>query len=70
MIERKGRPVYCLGQEKYGLGREEYDLGQEKCVLGQEHRTIVMVSDYQIMILYEKKASLDYQEFVFINASI
>ena len=73
-MERKIRPVHCLGQEEYGLGQEECVLGQEECLLGQEvylvgqeQRTIVTVSDHQIMILYDQKTSLDHQELDFIN---
>ena len=48
-------------------GQEECLLGQEECLLGQEQRTVLMVSDHRIMILYDQKPYLDHQEFDFIN---
>jgi len=42
-------------------------LGQEECLVGQEQGTIVMVSDHQIMILYDQITYLDHQELDFIN---
>ena len=58
----------CLpGQEECVLGQEECLLGQEECLLCQEQRTVLMVSDHRIMILYDQKPYLDHQEFDFIN---
>ena len=65
----------CLaGQEECILGRKEGPASQEECLLGreeglvgQEQRTILMVSDHQVMILYNLKTSLDHQELDFIN---
>ena len=48
-------------------GQEECLLGQEECLLCQEQRTVLMVSDHRIMILYDQKPYLDYQELDFIN---
>ena len=55
------------GQEECVLGQEECLLGQEECLLCQEQRTVLMVSDHRIMILYDQKPYLDHQELDFIN---
>ena len=56
-----------FGQEECLLGQEECLLGPEEGLVGQEQRTILMVSDHQIMILHDQKTSLDHQELDFIN---
>ena len=50
-----GQEEYVVGQEECLAGQEECLLGQEEGLVGQEQRTIVMVSDHQIMILYDQK---------------
>ena len=62
-----GQEESVLGQEECVLGQEECLLGQEECLLGQEQRTVLMVSDHRIMILYDQKPYLDHQELDFIN---
>ena len=50
-----GQEEHLVGQEECLLGQEECLLGQEEGLVGQEQRTILMVSDHQIMILYDPK---------------
>ena len=58
----------CLvGQEEYLAHQEECLVGQEECLVGREQRTIVMISDHQIMILYDQKWCLDHQKLDFMN---
>ena len=49
----------------YVIGKEECLVGKEECLIGQEQGTIVIVSDHQIMMLYDQIASLDHQELNF-----
>ena len=66
IVPRFDQTIYVIiGQQECLLGQEECLVGQEECLVGQEQRTIVMVSDHQIMILYDQIASLDHQELDF-----
>ena len=53
-----GQEECALGQEECVLGQEECLLGQEDCLLCQEQRTVLMVADHRIMILYDQKTYL------------
>ena len=60
-----GQEECLLGKEECLVGKEECLVGKEECLVGQEQGTIVIVSDHQIMILYDQIASLDHQELDF-----
>ena len=60
-----GKEECLVGKEECLVGKEECLVGKEECLVGQEQGTIVIVSDHQIMILYDQIASLDHQELDF-----
>ena len=69
-VDTIGQQECLVGQEECVLGQEECLVDQEEGLVGRQQGTIVMISDHQIMILYDQKACLDHQELDFINENV